>query len=155
MAGIDSHIAGSEKLTRIFGGWPTFHDAEVIEFNLWRGSIKAGDWDDTNVFPVITVKVHVFIEAPESHHTLATIRFAEVEEVRMEGFNHQNAIFGLSIDIQPRGGDGPRSGEGLSPFFVVQFQPAFGLNASFRCLHIEVVDAVRCTEEGKVGDACE
>jgi len=148
MPNIESHIAGSQKLTEIFGCWPSFHDAEVLEFNLWRGDMKPGDWDDSNVMPIITAKVHIFIESPESQHTLATLRFEEVDDVRMEGFNHQNAILGLSISVQEQ--LRVESGEGLPPYLVVQFKPAFGISASFRCLRIEVVDAVRCTEDGKV-----
>jgi hypothetical protein len=40
MAAIDSLIVGSEKLTTIFGYWPSFHDAEVSELHslAWRHS---------------------------------------------------------------------------------------------------------------------
>jgi hypothetical protein len=31
MPTIESLIAGSEKLTNLFGHWPSFHDAEVLE----------------------------------------------------------------------------------------------------------------------------
>ena len=148
MDGIESSIKGSEKLTRIYGGWPSFHDAEVIELQYWRGDIKPGDWDDRNVFPVLTVKIHIFIESPSSQHTLATLRFEDVDDFKMEGFNHQNAILGLSITVQERGTF--TNGERLPPYLVVEFQRAFGMSASFRCFRIEVADAVRCTEEGKV-----
>lgn len=148
MPGIEPHIAGSEKLTRIFGHWPSFHDAEVIEFHLWRGNVKPGDWDDSNILPVITAKIHIFIESPDSQHTLATIRFEDADEIKLEGFNHQNAIMGLAISVQPRGKF--VTGEDLPPFLMVQFQAAFGMSASLRCFRIEVVDAVPCTEDGKV-----
>jgi hypothetical protein len=148
MASIESLIAGSEKLTRIYGGWPSFHDAEVIELHHWRGQMKPGDWDDSNIMPMLTAKIHIFIESPTSRHTLATLRFEDVDDYRMEGFNHQNAILLLSITVQDRGQF--ESGESLPPYLVVTFQPAFGMSASFRCFRIEVVDAVRCTEEGKV-----
>jgi hypothetical protein len=143
MESIESLIEGSEKLTRIYGGWPSFHDAEVIELHHWRGQMKPGD-----VMPVLTAKIHIFIESPASQHTLATMRFEDVDDYRMEGFNHQNAILGLSITVQDRGNF--ENGESLPPCLVVTFQPAFGMSASFRCFRIEVVDAVRCTEEGKV-----
>jgi hypothetical protein len=148
MASIESLISGSEKLTRIYGAWPSFHDAEVIELHHWRGQMKPGDWDDGNVMPILTAKIHIFIESPTSQHTLATLRFEGVDDYKMEGFNHQNAILGLCITIQDRGTF--ESGERLPPYLVVEFQPAFGMSASFRCFRIEVVDAVRCTEEGKV-----
>ena len=40
MTNIETRIDGSEKLTRIFGYWPSFHDAEVIELNFWRGDVN-------------------------------------------------------------------------------------------------------------------
>jgi Immunity protein 50 len=39
-ADIDSLIVGSEKLTKIFGYWPSFHDAEVLDFHFWRGEVN-------------------------------------------------------------------------------------------------------------------
>jgi hypothetical protein len=33
MMNIEARIEGSSKLTDIFGYWPSFHDAEVTEFN--------------------------------------------------------------------------------------------------------------------------
>jgi len=39
--------------------------------------------------------------------------------------------------------------EGPSPYFDVEVVPAFGMGASFKCLQIEVIDAVPCAENGK------
>lgn len=39
--------------------------------------------------------------------------------------------------------------QGPSPYFAVTVEPAFGMGASFKCLRIEVVDAVPCSDEGK------
>jgi hypothetical protein len=146
MSGIEQHIVGSEKLTRIYGGWPTFDDAEVIDLHYWRGCVKPGAWDDSDVFPVLTIKIHIWMESAASHHTLATLRFKDVDDFKMEGFNHQNAISQLNISVQERGT--LSNGEKMIPFLAVRFHPMFGMSASFRCFHIEVVDAVRCTEEG-------
>lgn len=104
MADTEPVVLGREKLTNIFGRWPSFHDAEVIELNFWRGDVEP----DKNryIFPVLTVKVHLWEMASHTddkgffllgHHTLATLRFHHVDNFKMEGFNHQNAIFGLSI----------------------------------------------------------
>lgn len=32
-------IEHAETLTHVFGHWPSFHDAEVLEINLWRGDV--------------------------------------------------------------------------------------------------------------------
>jgi len=97
---------------------------------------------------VITVKVRIFIENPESQHTLATLRFEDVDDFKMEGFDYQNAILRLSIGVQER--DTSERGETLPPNLIVVFQPAFGMSASFRRFRIEVIDAVRCTEDRKL-----
>jgi len=141
-------IPGADAVVAGLGDWPSFHDAEVVELRHWRGQMKSGDWDDSNVLPLLTAKIHIFKENPTSQHTLATLRFEDVDDYRMEGFNHQNAILGLSITVQNRAKF--ESGESLPPYLLVAFQPAFGMSASFSCFRIEVVDAVRCSGEGKV-----
>jgi hypothetical protein len=150
MQNIESFIEGSKKLTDIFGYWPSFHDAEVIELALWRGDVEPEN--GRCVFPILKVQLHVW-ELTEDvnskgflvlrHHTLATLRFHDVNEFRMEGFNHQNAILGLSITHQDRS-------EGRTPVFAVHFNPAHGMGAHFICSRVEVVDAVRCSDDGKL-----
>jgi hypothetical protein len=134
-----AQIIGSEKLIAIHGCWPSFHDAEVLELGLSRGDIPAEVW----VLPSITARIHVMIESPKSQHTLTTIRFDDIREVNIGGFNHQNAILGLDISRSPESS----SNEGA---FSVEFRPAFGLAASFRCTAIQVVEADHCTPDGKL-----
>jgi hypothetical protein len=149
MPDIAPFIQDSQKLTSIFGYWPSFHDAEIIELHFWRGDVDADK--KRYVFPILTVKLHVWELTKEvdergyyvaRHHTLATLRFYDVYEFSMEGCNQQNAIFELLIEQQERT-DGP------SPFFTVEFRPAFGMGASLRCLRVEVADAVPCASDGK------
>ena len=130
----------SELLTDIFGYWPSFHDAEVIEFNLWRG--QAEPENPPYLFPTLTTKIHLWELTSEidsrgyyvlRHRTLATLRFHDISELDMEGFNHQNAIFGLSITSAPM--------EGFPQRVHVEFEPAFGITATFYCLRVEVMDA--------------
>lgn len=59
----------------------------------------------------------------------------------MEGFNHQNAIFGLGIEQKTRD-------EGPTLYFAVDFEPSFGIDAAFTCQRIEIVDAVPYDAEG-------
>ena len=150
MENIEALIEGSKKLTDIFGYWPSFHDAEVIELHFWRGDVEPDQ--ERYVFPVLRVNLHVWEITNEvnpqgylgrRHHTLVTLRFHDVNEFRMEGFNHQNAILGLSITRQKRS-------QGPSPVFAIHFDPAHGMGASFICSRVEVVDAIRCSEDGKL-----
>jgi hypothetical protein len=153
MSDIEVLIHNSQTLTSFFGRWPSFHDGEVIDLHFWRGEIYRGEWDDRNVFPTLTMTIHI-LEATQvnandaGHDVLTTLRFHDVSEIHMDGFNHQNAIMDLSITVLQRGKR--PNGDDLPPYLVVQIQPAFGMSASFRCFRIEVVTAVRCDDQGKV-----
>jgi hypothetical protein len=150
MADIESFVQNSQKLTSAFGAWPSFHDAEVLDLHLWRGDVKPGDWDERNVLPLLTVKIRV-LEATQpgatnaGHDILTTLRFHDVDDFKMDGFNHMNGIVDLSISPQKRG-QCP-NGEKLSPYLVVQFERGSGIRMSFRCFRIEVVDVTACQDE--------
>jgi hypothetical protein len=75
-------------------------------------------------------------------HTLVTLKFTDVAEFEMEGFNHQNAMMSLSVTSEQRS-------QGPSPIFVITIAPAFGMGVSFECLGMEVTDAVPCDEHGQ------
>ena len=148
MANVESLIVGREKLIRIFGYWPSFHDAEVLELNFWRGDVQPdkGIYD----FPVLTLKVHLWELTTKTdtdgylitrYHTLTTLKFYDVDDFQMAGFNHQNAMMGLVLSHEERK-------EAPSPYFAVKIDPAFGMGASFKCLRIELSAAVSCTDEG-------
>jgi hypothetical protein len=143
MPGIESLIQNSQKLTKAFGNWPSFHDAEVIDLHFWRGVVKPGDWDDSNVLPVLTVKIRV-LEAtqPSANHAgddiLATIRFHAVCDFEMERFDTINQIVELCISTECVNA----AGECLPSYFVVRFESPCSMKASFRCIHIEVIDVI-------------
>ena len=130
-------VEASSRLTSIFGRWPSFHDAEVIAVDLWRGDIcpERNSW----VGPVLTAKIQV-LEATQvgaqhaGNDTLATLRFHDVEDLRLLDFNHQNAIIELSLTYES-------PDQGRSPFIRVCFEQAFGIAASFRCSRVEVAGA--------------
>lgn len=144
--GIESFVDGTETLRAFYGGaWPCFHDAELVELHLWRGHVYPGDWDDRNVFPVLTLKI-LILEATQPGATgngndlLATLRFHGVDRVRLQDFNHNNSIVGLALSQQERGLY--TNGESLPPTRLVTIEQGFGLFASFTCTRMEVVAAV-------------
>jgi hypothetical protein len=150
MDGIETKISGSENLTGIFGYWPSFHDAEIIDLHFWRGDVDPAK--EKLVFPVLTVTFHLWELTSEvdskghlvlRHHTRCALRFHDVSDFSMEGFNQQNAIFGLSIEQG-------ESIDGQPPLFSIIFEPAMGMGARFRCFRIEVLTAIPCEEDGEV-----
>ncbi len=149
----ESLIEGAEKLTGIFGYWPSFHDAEVVDFSLWRGDVNPEK--DRWVGPVLTVKIHLWEMSEKPHedgvlqnlkNTLAVLRFHGVNHITMAGFNHQNPIFGLSFAVQQRGM--LADGSPVTPYIVVEFEEAPQFATTFKCFRAEVVSAAPCTGEG-------
>jgi hypothetical protein len=146
MQPIESLIKGSEKLLAIFGRWPSFHDAEVMEIRLTRKPKGRGEKHDRGV--ELFARIHTWDMTNEvdsrgyyvlKNHTFVTFRFSSVEELKLEGFNHQNVIFGLTI--QPK----ENSDSGSSKFHI-EFDPSFGVDAIFDCSAIEVADATAMTD---------
>jgi hypothetical protein len=149
MSEIASLIVGSEKLTSIFGRWPSFHDAEIHDLQLQRGYVNTDD--QVYEFPLLTIRLHLWLMTNDidqkgfyvsTKHTVTTMKFYDVDNFRMEGFNHQNAIFALGIEQKTRA-------EGPTPYFAVDFEPSFGIDLKFTCLRIEIVDALSCDAEGR------
>lgn len=122
-------IRGAELLISIFGGWPSFHDAEVLRVEFDRNG------------PQVLASIDVFQFGPEineegfyvvRNRVIAELRFSGVESVTASGFNHQNVLFELVIqDAEPQ--------QGSIAKFHVEFDDAYGLALTFRCESIEVV----------------
>jgi hypothetical protein len=125
---IANRIVGSEKVTAVFGRWPSFHDAEVFEFNLDRRG------------PDLRAFIYVFEMTSEvdpkgfyvlKNQSIVGLYFGGLVNFAADGFNHQNVLFDLQIaDI---------STEQLEDIkFEVTFDGIFGLDSKFRCRSIEV-----------------
>jgi hypothetical protein len=135
-------------LTRVFGYWPSFHDAEVINLHLWRGDVnpELGKYQ----FPILTLDIHHWELTKEvddrgflvtRYQRRSKLEFRDVHGFSMSGFNQQNSMLGLYIERLERS-------EGPSPFFKVEIAPAFGMSASFTCREAEVAESLPCDEEG-------
>jgi len=140
------YVKGRDKLTGIFGAWPSFHDAEIVDFHYWRGKVKPGKWDDRNIFPALTLKIRILEATPPGaghagNDTLATIRFTDIDGFTLKRFDHMNSILGLSIAEKDRGND--LTGAPLTPGLIVNLESF----ASFWCFGIEVMDAVPFKDE--------
>jgi hypothetical protein len=140
MSDIATLVVGSEKLTRILGVGPLFTTLKFMKCI----SSEARQRHKLREFPRLTATIHLWTSTKEvdergyyilSNHTLATIRFLEIEDLKMEDFNHQNVIFGLEIRQETRD-------QGPSPFFAVDFDPSHGVDATLMCQRIEVLSAV-------------
>lgn len=139
-------IDGAELLITVFGYWPTFHDAEVLWLRLDRRSSGEGNYG-----PTLEALVRAFEMTPEvspdghyvlQHHVLVHLRFKEVVELRLNGFNHQNALSGLDFtDLKDSQMERVR--------WAVRFDSAFGADASFHCRAVGVVSVIPCNMAGE------
>ncbi len=128
-----SDFKGAELVSKVFGYWPTFHDAEVLRICLQRTT----PYEDG---PELLADIHVFEigdkVGPDGtlvlrHHTLVSFRFSGIDELVVRGFGNQNAIVGLSIsDIRSR------QLERLN--FEVSFEGTFGTSTDFLCRDVAV-----------------
>lgn len=117
------------------GDWPNFHDAEVHFLNIWRGDVRPED--NVWIGPVIEA---AFELCALEHPYIAVIKFHDCDVIKLQEFNHQNAVYDLSFSFEARGY--LNNGEPMPPWIVVQFEQAFGLRLSFKCMKIQVLKRI-------------
>jgi hypothetical protein len=124
-------IAGRELLIHHLGHWPTFHDFEVLSVTLERPVIIGAPPDLRATFFIFDLS-----QAPDSpgrKQGTAEILFEGIDNLRLEGFNHQNPIMGLSITPS----EDPSRG-----YQVTWIGPAWKNDASFICEGITVLRVI-------------
>jgi hypothetical protein len=124
----------ADRLTRVFGRWPSFHDAEILSIHLDRGGQEG---------PTLEARIHVFETTSEvdakgyfvlKSHTLVTLMFTGVTLEGMAWINGQNVLEDIEItELASTGDDGRR--------FHIEFIPSYGLGAAFECKAAVVVEA--------------
>ena len=124
---IEAFVKGAEKLISVFGSWPTFHDAEVCGARLDR---QGPCLDDIFVFQ--TSRVTDESGFKRFNKTVVTFRFSEVEEILLEGFNHQNVLAALTLC----------NGKKID----VTLHSIFGLDGHFSCQTVEISNVVTLLE---------
>ena len=125
------------------GKWPNFHDAEVHNLNIWRGDIRPEDniW----IGPVIEVTFELCaLKKPY----LVVLKFHDCDVIRMQEFNHQNAIFDLSFAFKDRGMN-EKTGTPLPPAISVRFEEAFGVALTFDCFRVQAVKRIEIDNAGR------
>lgn len=115
------------------GVWPNFHDAEVHNLNIWRGDVRPED----NVWIGPVVEVCFELCALETPY-LVVLKFHDCDAIRMQEFNHQNAVYDLSFTFEARGVD--NHGNPLTPNILVRFEEAFGVVLCFKCFRVQAVE---------------
>jgi len=132
MAATQELVEHADRLSGIFGRWPSFHDAEVLHLSL----------DRAGGIPTLELLVHVFEATSEldangsyvlRNHTLVRLRFVDLVLEEIAGFNEQNVLFDLTVVEQSSGGGQRR--------LRVELSTSYGLSGSFECERAIVVEA--------------
>jgi len=87
-------IHGASELYDWFGYWPSFHDAEIISLHLNRGgnsSLRVHTWEMTKE---VDEKGYYVL----ARHVVVEFILEAVSDLSLNGFNHQNVVFGLEVE---------------------------------------------------------
>jgi len=115
-------LPGASGLIQWFGGWPSFHDAEVLSLSLERGSesrLRIHTWKNTGQ----TDANGFFV--PEKH-VVVTFVMTGVTGLELAGFSHQNVIFGLDLTQTETG-------------FRLELYPCYGISGSLCCDAVSIL----------------
>ena len=88
-------ISGRELLIEHLGHRPTFHDFEVLSLTLDRTQVLSTVHDLRATFFIFDIRKAP--DDPERKQGSAELLFESVEDLHIDGFNHQNPIMGLGI----------------------------------------------------------
>jgi hypothetical protein len=138
MATTTNRIENAELVESIFGCWPSFHDAEIHSIMITRDCESGPQMDVTIHHWKMTSEVDSKGYYVLKNHTLTTLRFFELSELQLAGFNRQNVL--VDIEITEVAGVDSKSS------FSVLMPTNFGCDASFICGRIRVLSAAPYTK---------
>jgi Immunity protein 50 len=94
---IYASISGGSELVAWFGRVPSFHDAEIVGLNLNRRSASTlvlHTWSTTNG---VDDRGYFVLD----RHVAVTFVLEEILDLELNGFSHQNVVFGLVLRRAP------------------------------------------------------
>lgn len=124
-------IKNFAALVNWFGRWPSFDDFEVVSMQLTRGKDDESHASLTVEF--LGFQTDLLIESADRKHCLIVMLFSGLENVVLEGFNHQNAINGFVVEAN-------WSDRLQREMFTVELVQGFGVGAKFDCEEIELIE---------------
>jgi Immunity protein 50 len=127
-----TYIQNCESVVNFFGCWPSFHDANVLEYEAEADSIRMvpHTWLMTSE---VDAKGYFVLR----HHALVSLRFGDLCDVRMDAFGAGNILFALRV----------------SPIFTqasihVELVSVMDLSGTFLARTGEVVSVIPCGPDG-------
>ncbi len=133
-------IDNEQLLTSRFGEWPSFHDAEIVSAQFQRQGTDA---------PLLECDIHVYQMTKEidpagyyvtKNHTLATLRFVDIDLEDFTGWNEQNVISDFTLKNNPDNGDRP---------IQVEIHSSYGCSINLRCRGVKVIRAEEMKQDSQ------
>ncbi len=129
-------IENTDLILNHFGYWPAFHDAEVVSLHFDR-NFKEG-------LPRLLIRIYAFeitdkVEAgyyQRIKHCLIQFEFEGVVESEVDGFNHQNAVYGIEFGIE-------------GSLLTCTLDPAYGIKGFTSAHKIKVKNLEKLTKDPK------
>lgn len=125
---LEDKIKNSELLVNTIGRFPTFHDSEVVQLVLDRGEGET-IWEP---FLLAKIRVMKLVNKDDGEgnyiwgYHLVVLRFFNIDDVNLQGFNLQNVLFDLHIDEIP-------APELTTTRYEVVFVSCYGVGMEFTC----------------------
>jgi hypothetical protein len=153
---IYADIPGGLDLVAWFGRVPSFHDAEIVSLNLHRRAASTLSLHAWNTTRDVDDRGYFILD----RHAVVTFFLEEILDLQLDGFSHQNVIFGLCLRRALERPD-RRPFYWLDPSpndYEIELEPCFGLDGKIRCRKVSVAfvpgkpdDARRPREGGASG----
>ncbi len=101
--------------------------------NIWRGDIRPDD----NVWTGSVIRASFELCALEYPY-FVDLKFHDCDSIRLQEFNHQNAVYDLKFKFEERGI--LRNDISLTPHILVSFKQAFGVGLTFKCFRVQAIE---------------
>jgi hypothetical protein len=133
---IYASIPGGSDLIAWFGHAPSFHDAEIVSFDLNRRSASKLVLHAWNMTSEVDNRGYFVLD----RHAVVTFVLEDILDLELDGFSHQNVVFGLVLRRAPDRPD--RSPfywkDGSPDDFEIELEHCFGLSGKLRCCRVSV-----------------
>ena len=128
-------LENSQSVIAHFGGWPSFHDANVISY-------EAPPQDGAGLGFTLHAWTMTSEVDPNGYyvskdHALVSFRFSGLTEVEMDQFSSANILFGMNV----------RRVEGSDKLHV-DLDSVMDMSGEFRAENGAILSVVPCTEKG-------
>ena len=130
-------IPGGAELLAWFGRVPTFHDAEIVNLNLFRRAPSTLSPHTWNMSQQVDARGYFVLEK----HAVVTFAIEDIIDLQLDGFSHQNVIGGLKLrrtQLDPQRRHLVYGDAFSSEDWEIEIEPCFGVNGRIRCHKISI-----------------